>query len=194
MIRTIKRVALTGLAAAALAAVAFAGPASASVTVDPATGTGFVGKGDVQTAFGWNNAKLQTEALAGHLSFTSVSTETWEWDETWDTGIGTKGFKHHVESRSTSTSVNAALNYSNRQHSQIDGILLTGFGATTVSGAHVPAEGEILVDPQNPTPSPTNHVASNVMRTSSSGPSLFVSDSFLGLGPVDITPAPVVVS
>jgi hypothetical protein len=192
LIRSIKRLVLAGVAAATLTAVAFAGPASASVTVN-ADGTGFVGKGDVQTAFGWNNAKLQTEALAGHLSFTSVSTETWEWDETWDTGIGTRGFKHHEVTKSTVNSINAVLNYSNRQHSQVDGIFLEGFnGAPTVSGDYVPYEGEVLVDPQNPTPSPTNHVASNVVRTSSSGPSLFVSDSFLGLGPVDITPAPVV--
>jgi len=48
--------------------LALAGPASASVTVS-SSGTGFVGKGDVQTAMGWNNAQLQKSAEA--LTFTS---------------------------------------------------------------------------------------------------------------------------
>ena len=36
---------------------------AAAVTFDPATGTGFVGKGDVQLVYGWNNQALQTNAL-----------------------------------------------------------------------------------------------------------------------------------
>jgi len=36
---------------------------SISVSYFPETG-GFVGKGDVQTALGWNNAQLQTNASA----------------------------------------------------------------------------------------------------------------------------------
>lgn len=35
------------------------GIATATVTFDPTTGKGFVGKGDLQTAFGWNNNQLQ---------------------------------------------------------------------------------------------------------------------------------------
>jgi hypothetical protein len=52
---------ITAGAATALA-LAVAGPASASVTVNPETGIGFVGKGDVQTAMGWNNDVLQKNA------------------------------------------------------------------------------------------------------------------------------------
>ncbi len=44
---------------------------SASVTFDPATGTGFVGKGDVQLLFGWNNKQLQDNAASLHVSRTS---------------------------------------------------------------------------------------------------------------------------
>lgn len=36
--------------------------ALAAVTFDASTGTGFVGKGDVQLAFGWNNKQLQANA------------------------------------------------------------------------------------------------------------------------------------
>ena len=46
------------IAAATLIAVGAAGSASASTTID-AAGKGFVGKGDVQTALGINNAALQ---------------------------------------------------------------------------------------------------------------------------------------
>jgi hypothetical protein len=38
--------------------------ALAAVTFDVNTGFGFVGKGDVQLAFGWNNKALQTNATA----------------------------------------------------------------------------------------------------------------------------------
>jgi hypothetical protein len=34
------------------------------VTFNETNGTGFVGKGDVQVAFGWNNKQLQTNATA----------------------------------------------------------------------------------------------------------------------------------
>jgi hypothetical protein len=56
------------VAAATLIAIGAASTAHASVTID-STGRGFAGKGDVQTAFGWNNQKLQTNA--GGLSFTT---------------------------------------------------------------------------------------------------------------------------
>src|SRR5688572_7117075 len=49
----------------------FSAAMTAAVTFDPSTGTGFVGKGDVQDAFGWNNAALQ--ANAGAVTFTFES-------------------------------------------------------------------------------------------------------------------------
>jgi hypothetical protein len=55
---------------AALATLALTIPAAnAAVTFDPATGTGFVGKGDVQSALGYNNTQLQKNANS--LVFTS---------------------------------------------------------------------------------------------------------------------------
>jgi hypothetical protein len=44
--------------------------AAAAVTFDPETGVGFVGKGDVQDVFGWNNMQLQDNAA--DVSFTYV--------------------------------------------------------------------------------------------------------------------------
>ena len=58
---------------AVLAGVAFfatATAASASVTIDQA-GSGFVGKGNVQTALGYNNAALQKAVDAKSLVFTA---------------------------------------------------------------------------------------------------------------------------
>jgi hypothetical protein len=55
-------------AAAILAPLAFASSANAAVAID-GTGTGFIGKGDVQTALGYNNAQLQ--AKADSLKFTT---------------------------------------------------------------------------------------------------------------------------
>jgi hypothetical protein len=51
------------MVAIAGAALAIPAMASATSTVNP-DGTGFVPKGDVQSAFGWNNAGLQANALA----------------------------------------------------------------------------------------------------------------------------------
>ena len=44
-----------------------------TITYDPTTGTGFVGKGDVQLVLGLNNAKIQ--AAAASLNFTQQTTE-----------------------------------------------------------------------------------------------------------------------
>lgn len=57
--------------------------AFAAVTFDPATG-GFVGKGDVQTLFGWNNATMQAN-YAG-VSFEYESSATYTFDCEWWTG------------------------------------------------------------------------------------------------------------
>jgi hypothetical protein len=56
------------LSVAMLGALAVPAVASASVAVD-SNGMGFVGKGDVQVAFGWNNATLQKNAAG--VTFTS---------------------------------------------------------------------------------------------------------------------------
>ena len=49
------------LIAAIATPLAFASAANAAVTID-ATGKGFVGKGDVQTALGYNNTQMQANA------------------------------------------------------------------------------------------------------------------------------------
>jgi opacity protein-like surface antigen len=66
------KIAMIAAAAAALAATS----AQAEVIFDAATGTGFIGKGDVQLALGWNNKQLQDGAST--LVVRAVSQESTE--------------------------------------------------------------------------------------------------------------------
>ena len=105
--------------------------ASASVTFDPNTG-GFVGKGDVQLAFGWNNAQLQKNASLVTFSYDSV--DTYSATCTWVTGEGTKGEKIHNVEHNRRASVASTVAFSARTHSQIDGFILTALGDTVTEG------------------------------------------------------------
>jgi hypothetical protein len=124
-------------AAAAFAVVSTA--ALATVTFDPSTGTGFVGKGDVQLAFGWNNAAAQNNA--GKVTFTYNVSASYDAVCTWVTGEGTRGEKTHNVTHKTSSSVISGVQYDARAHKQVDGFILRGFGATIDSGDPVPVVG-----------------------------------------------------
>ncbi|AGM04761.1 hypothetical protein [Amycolatopsis keratiniphila] len=145
---------------AAGAALLFGGIAQA-YTLDPATGTGFVGKGEVQTPFGWNNAKLQ--ANASGVSFTYDETGTYAAVCTWVTGEGTKGEKTHNVAHATSTSVANEVTYDARVKTQITGFTLKGFSTTTTTG-EIPLVGEAC--PGNPG---TNGTWTSVTETGSTG-------------------------
>jgi hypothetical protein len=114
--------------------------AFAAVNFDPSTGTGFVGKGDVQLVFGWNNQALQ--ANASGVTFSYNATDTYSAVCTWITGEGTRGEQTHDVTHSTSTVVNSAVVYEARKNKQLDitGFNLTGLGATTETGT-VPVVG-----------------------------------------------------
>jgi len=60
------------------ALLATAGSAVAAVAFDPATGTGYVGKADVQAAFGWKDQTFQ--ANAKKVRFHAVHVTSWTWD------------------------------------------------------------------------------------------------------------------
>jgi hypothetical protein len=128
---------LATVAAAAASTVLLAGPASAAVNFDPATGTGFVGKGDVQLAFGWNNPQLQTNASG--VTFSYSATDTYEAVCTWTTLQGPKGTKTHNVDHKRTAGLNSVVAYDARVRSQITGFKLNGFGATVESG-EVPVE------------------------------------------------------
>ncbi|MEU5722610.1 hypothetical protein ABZ783_12400 [Micromonospora sp. NPDC047738] len=61
---------LIGSIAATATIVLSATAASASVNIDPTTGIGFIGKGNVQNALGYNNAALQKAVDSKSLAFT----------------------------------------------------------------------------------------------------------------------------
>jgi hypothetical protein len=116
--------------------LAVASIAYAAVTFDPATGTGFAGKGDVQLALGLNNAQIQAQASS--LEFTYVSTDTYEVVNAWATGNAGNpvSLSSHTETVTTTVGVNATVAYDSRKNSQgqVTGFNLTGFGDKTVVG------------------------------------------------------------
>ena len=112
--------------------------AVASVTFDPTTGVGFVGKGDVQLAFGWNNAQLQ--ANASGVGFNYSTTDSYTAVCTWITGEGTRGERTHNVSHTKTVEVNDAIAYNARVHQQIDGFNLTGYAGVSETGT-IPVVG-----------------------------------------------------
>lgn len=161
---------VTGVAASA--ALLLGGVAQA-YTLDPADGTGFVGKGEVQTPFGWNNAKLQANAAG--VSFTYEVSDSYTAVCTWITGEGTRGQKTHNVDHRTSTSVASSVAYDARVKSQITGFTLKGFGATTTTGA-VPEVGGTC--PGNPG---TDGTWTSVTQTGSTGGLYVHHDSAVAL-------------
>jgi ABC-type antimicrobial peptide transport system permease subunit len=76
------RFAPLGIAVAFAISSMFAPSASATVTFDPEAGTGFVGKGDVQDLFGWNNEALQGNASSVSFFVTQDGEGTIECSQT----------------------------------------------------------------------------------------------------------------
>ena len=113
----------------------------ASVIFDSETGEGFVGKGDVQTAFGWNNAQLQKNA--GGVTFTYNKTDKYDVTCEWDTTTGGKDPKtiHHEVTNRKNSKVDAGVLFEARKNSQITGFNLNGFNNESNSQA-IPAVGD----------------------------------------------------
>jgi hypothetical protein len=130
------------LLAAAAASVLVSSAALAIVTFDPATGTGFVGKGDVQVAFGWNNATMQSR----HTSVTFAVDNSVSYDVTceWDTVTEGKNAKtiHHDVTNHHDISSSAALDATSRKTGQYTGWFLNGYTDGGLSDATVPEVGD----------------------------------------------------
>lgn len=121
---------------AAVLAVGLATVANADVTFDPVTGQGFVGKGDVQTAFAWNNAQLQANANALTFVYGAGGVRVYEvhCEKTWTTGkekkvhLIEKDFRVEVE-------LNRTISYSPRVKNQVTGFNLEAYVENTTGGA-----------------------------------------------------------
>ena len=124
-----------------------AGAVFAAVTYDPATGTGFVGKGDVQLAFNLNNKQLQQNASKVTFTYETVGEYTLlcKADDTSKTNPKTgevtvtegasKEFKNRTES------VQSTLNGDPRQtkgQNQFTGFNLSGITSTVTTGQECP--------------------------------------------------------
>ncbi|MFI7581109.1 hypothetical protein [Kocuria kalidii] len=78
------------------ASMAVAAPASAAAKYDPASGTGYVSKGEVQSALGWNNKEFQANADRVSFSVQTYQYLRMAWTCTEDGGDGTlerEGFR-----------------------------------------------------------------------------------------------------
>jgi hypothetical protein len=133
--------------AAALTLAAAA--AMATVTFDAASGTGFVGKGDVQLAFGWNNAALQ--ANAGGLTFSYDAVETYDAECYWETQTGKGKVVVHDITVPRHTAIKGAVAHEARTHKQIDGFKLTGYAGAPVVNGVVPTIGAVCPGNNNGT-------------------------------------------
>jgi hypothetical protein len=131
----------TKIALALVACAAAAITAYATVTIDE-NGYGFVGKGDVQSAFNWNNDQLQTNASG--LSFSLNSSESSTWTCTKDDVPVTI-----TQHRSNSQSVAGVVAYDARKNKvgQITGFTLNGFDGDVVTTTDGPEIGSCPAEP-----------------------------------------------
>jgi hypothetical protein len=152
--------------------------AGATVTFNPSTGTGFVGKGDVQLAYGWNNATLQKNASG--IGFVYVAQETYTAVCTWTTGEGTRGEQTHNVNHRTTTGISSTIAYDPRVRNQITGFTLTGILSTTTEVGTVPVVGGACPGNQG-----TDGVWTSVALTAST---VELDVTYQGLNPVKIWP------
>jgi hypothetical protein len=136
-----ERVMRKNLAVLFAVAVMFAAvPMFGAVVFDGTTFPGFVGKGDVQLAFGWNNPQLQ--ANASTVTFTYRIDERYSAVCRFTTGEGTPGEQVHTLTIPKNINVNSNIAYDARKNSQdkITGFNLLSFG-TSSGGGNVPVVG-----------------------------------------------------
>ena len=118
---------------ALLATTAFAS------TFDQNTGTGVVGKGEVQSVFRWNNFAAQQEA--NNVLFSYSSSRSYDVTIEFDTGnpVSPRGTTHLVVNQNQETPVTGSVDA--RKNGQYSGWNLTGLGPT-VSGDPLPSVGD----------------------------------------------------
>jgi hypothetical protein len=125
----------------ALTAVAvMATAAYAIVTFDVATGTGFVGKGDVQTLLGLNNKAMQN--VHTQVTFKYVATTEYSFDCEWYTGPD-HNRTHHVNTKTEDFGINSSVASESRKTGQWTGWNLNGYtGAAPGDGANGPVDAD----------------------------------------------------
>ena len=92
--------------------------ALAAVTFDSETGEGFVGKGDVQQVFGWNNKQLQENADAIQFRLNSSEETTW-------TCYNSHNEKE--QNRQNTSTIEGVVTAVERTRNQVTGFILEGY-------------------------------------------------------------------
>jgi hypothetical protein len=105
-------------------------------------GFGFVGKGDVQTAFNWNNKALQQNASGVTFTYENVTKYLVVCE--WSTGPDDK--THHTVSHKKKASIESSVAHLSRTNSngkdgEITGFYLNGFSNLTEDG-DIPEVGD----------------------------------------------------
>ena len=102
---------------------------SADVTVDE-FGVGFVGKGDVQSVYDWNNSMLQANAHLIQFKFSSAGTVSWYCE-----GVNAAGKTVTTDVRIDEIGVSNYIAYDARKNrtGQITGFVLTGFDGDAIT-------------------------------------------------------------
>lgn len=108
-----------------------AGPqlSTEAVAFDPGTGTGFVGKGDVQTALGFNNKQLNDSASSLIFTYSATTEQETSW-----ICLNERNQQEQERERTTTTETTGVVSIVQRDNKrQITGFNLTGFreGSTT---------------------------------------------------------------
>jgi hypothetical protein len=121
------RIRWAGLALAAVSAVALA-----SVTFNSATGVGFVGKGDVQIIYGWNNQQLQSGAGNVQFRFQDFEVATWNCEKIFFTGPDQ--IEHDIiQVRTNITNTEGIVASVGRLKTQVTGFNLNGYSTLVIT-------------------------------------------------------------
>lgn len=130
-----KRMQIVGLALAGV--IATSAVALAAVEWTPESG-GFVGKGDVQSAFGWTNATIQANAAA--VTFTYEVTGGYSFECEWWTGPD-HNRRHHTNTKTMDVNVTATITGTRRVTGQFTGWNLDPLAAST-DGVGYPTDSD----------------------------------------------------
>jgi hypothetical protein len=154
------------LASVIIGGLAIVPSAKATVSFNPTAGTGFVGKGDVQTALGWNNAQLQAQASSVQFTTTTTTLKENDW-----TCTNTNNEKVQQKDDTTTTSTQQIVASIARTQTggqqQVTGFNLNGYGSTISTSTVVtsgpplpPASGSCPSGPWTYDNDLTSHVTS----------------------------------
>ncbi|GHG76967.1 hypothetical protein GCM10010919_32290 [Alishewanella longhuensis] len=128
----------------ALAAVFAATTASAAVTYDE-NGVGYVGKGDVQSLFDWNNSAFQNNAALVQFRFSSGAQQA-----SWVCGGYNNGGNYVTHPKNESyDSISGSINFHPKQKNQITGFILLGTESNVSSSTAYLSPGECVAPNKN---------------------------------------------